>query len=156
MADNVNVTPGTGAVVAADDVGGALYQRVKPAFGPDGTALDVQDIDTNRLPVGGASVGNPSDSAWVSGNGSMIAILKNMASKLAAGISITSGLSLGNAEGVKGQFGAITANPSASFTRPSGTTAYTSGQMIANNATAASVDYGTISAARVSSGSFRI
>lgn len=41
MADNVGYTPGTGALVAADDVGGVLYQRIKPAFGPDGGATDV-------------------------------------------------------------------------------------------------------------------
>lgn len=40
MADNV-VLPGTGSSVAADDVGGALYQRVKLALGADGTAADL-------------------------------------------------------------------------------------------------------------------
>lgn len=41
MADNVAYTPGSGVQIAADDVGGTLYQRVKPAFGADGYALDV-------------------------------------------------------------------------------------------------------------------
>jgi hypothetical protein len=49
MADNIGYTPGSGAVVAADDVGGVLYQRIKPAFGADNTAVDVSD--TNPLPV---------------------------------------------------------------------------------------------------------
>jgi hypothetical protein len=49
MADNVGYTPGSGAVVAADDVGGVLYQRIKPAFGTDNTAVDVSA--TNPLPV---------------------------------------------------------------------------------------------------------
>lgn len=49
MADNIGYTPGSGAVVAADDVGGVLYQRVKPAFGTDNTAVDVSA--TNPLPV---------------------------------------------------------------------------------------------------------
>lgn len=49
MADNIEVTPGTGRVIAADDVGGALYQRIKPVFGLDGTATDVSQ--TNPLPV---------------------------------------------------------------------------------------------------------
>lgn len=40
MADNIDVTPGTGKTVAADDVGGALYQRIKKAIGPDGSAAD--------------------------------------------------------------------------------------------------------------------
>lgn len=38
MADNVGYTPGTGATVAADDVGGVLYQRVKVSLGEDGQA----------------------------------------------------------------------------------------------------------------------
>lgn len=41
MADNIGYTPGTGALVAADDIGGVLYQRVKLASGPDGIATDV-------------------------------------------------------------------------------------------------------------------
>lgn len=41
MADNINVTPGTGKTVAADEVGGVLYQRVKLAAGVDGAATDV-------------------------------------------------------------------------------------------------------------------
>lgn len=49
MADNIGYTPGSGAVVAADDVGGVLYQRVKPAFGEDNTAVDVSA--TNPMPV---------------------------------------------------------------------------------------------------------
>lgn len=40
MVDNVAITPGSGATVAADDVGGVLYQRVKLALGADGTASD--------------------------------------------------------------------------------------------------------------------
>ena len=49
MADNVNITPGVGAVVAADEVGGALVQRVKPVFGEDGTATDPSP--SNPFPV---------------------------------------------------------------------------------------------------------
>jgi len=40
MVDNVAVTPGTGATVATDDVGGVQYQRVKPNLGADGAATD--------------------------------------------------------------------------------------------------------------------
>lgn len=50
MADNVNITPGTGATVAADDIGGALYQRVKVVIGADG--VNNGDVSTsNKLPV---------------------------------------------------------------------------------------------------------
>jgi hypothetical protein len=40
MTDNINVTPGSGAVVAADDIAGVLYQRVKLGLGADGAAVD--------------------------------------------------------------------------------------------------------------------
>ena len=41
MADNIGYTPGAGATIAADDIGGVLYQRVKLAAGADGSASDV-------------------------------------------------------------------------------------------------------------------
>ena len=49
MADNVGYTPGTGATVAADDIGGVLHQRVKIGVGADGTAVDVSSV--NPMPV---------------------------------------------------------------------------------------------------------
>lgn len=49
MPDNIEITPGAGAVVAADNVDGVLFQRVKVTFGDEGAALDVSQ--TNRLPV---------------------------------------------------------------------------------------------------------
>lgn len=50
MADNINVTPGTGAIIAADDVGGGvLVQRIKLQHGVDGTASDASSA--NPLPV---------------------------------------------------------------------------------------------------------
>ncbi len=51
MADNVGYTPGTGATVAADEIGGVLFQRVKLTTGADGTADDVSPA--NPLPVSG-------------------------------------------------------------------------------------------------------
>lgn len=55
MADNVNITPGSGAVIASDEVAGAQYQRVKLTWGADGTAnetsasspLPVQTVSAN-------------------------------------------------------------------------------------------------------------
>lgn len=41
MADNVGYTPGSGEVIATDDIGGVQYQRVKPVWGTDGVANDV-------------------------------------------------------------------------------------------------------------------
>jgi hypothetical protein len=49
MADNVAITPGTGATIAADDIGGALHQRIKLTWGVDGSAVDASA--SNPLPV---------------------------------------------------------------------------------------------------------
>lgn len=57
MADNTTLqsttlaTPPEGLIVAGDDIGGALYQRVKPAWGADGVATDVST--SAPLPVTG-------------------------------------------------------------------------------------------------------
>lgn len=51
MTDNIDVTPGTGATIGADDIGGVLIQRVKVTWGPDGTANDVDTASGKRLPV---------------------------------------------------------------------------------------------------------
>jgi hypothetical protein len=53
MSDNLSVDPGTSlsaVQVAADDVGGVIYQRVKTAWGVDGAAVDTSK--TNPFPVG--------------------------------------------------------------------------------------------------------
>lgn len=42
MADNVSVTPGTGATIRTDEVGGVQYQVIKLAFGASGSATDVE------------------------------------------------------------------------------------------------------------------
>jgi hypothetical protein len=64
MADNVTL-PGTGAVVATDEVGGAQYQIIKIAIGPDGTATILPgdgangvDVDVTRLPVDATTAAN--------------------------------------------------------------------------------------------------
>jgi hypothetical protein len=49
MPDNVGYTPGSGAIIAADEIGGALYQRVKPVVGADGVATDVSEA--NPMPA---------------------------------------------------------------------------------------------------------
>ncbi len=51
MADNVAITAGSGTTIAADDVGGVMYQRVKIATGADGSATDVSA--TAPIPVAG-------------------------------------------------------------------------------------------------------
>jgi hypothetical protein len=47
MADNVPVTAGSGVSIAADDIGGVHYQRVKPVIGADGVAVDAQPADAD-------------------------------------------------------------------------------------------------------------
>jgi hypothetical protein len=49
MADNVGYTPGSGATVAADEIGGVLHQRIKLGIGDDGVAVDVSE--SNPMPV---------------------------------------------------------------------------------------------------------
>ena len=41
MSDNVGYTPGSGEIIATDDIAGVQYQRVKPVWGTDGIANDV-------------------------------------------------------------------------------------------------------------------
>jgi len=41
MSDNTTITPGSGATVAADNISGALHQRVKLTWGVDGTADNI-------------------------------------------------------------------------------------------------------------------
>lgn len=54
MADNVGYTPGAGATVAADEIGGVLHQRVKIGIGDDGSATDVSAA--NPMPVSAEAV----------------------------------------------------------------------------------------------------
>lgn len=50
MSDNIGYTPGTGATIAADDISGVLYQRVKLTLGDNNT--DDGDVsENNPVPV---------------------------------------------------------------------------------------------------------
>ena len=50
MADNIEITPGTGATVATDDIAGVHYQKVKTVYGADGAATDaVQPLTDTEL-----------------------------------------------------------------------------------------------------------
>ncbi len=51
MTDNVAITAGSGTSIAADNVGGVLYQRMKNVWGADGVANDVSA--TNPMPTTG-------------------------------------------------------------------------------------------------------
>jgi hypothetical protein len=49
IADNIAITPGSGASVATEDVAGIQHQKVKMEFGGDGVATLVSSVDP--LPV---------------------------------------------------------------------------------------------------------
>lgn len=48
MADNVAITPGSGATIAADDVSAVLYQVIKIALGGDGSATFADGNSGNK------------------------------------------------------------------------------------------------------------
>lgn len=130
MSDNMNVTPGTGAVIAADDIGGVLHQRVKMSLGADGVATDA---------LGGA--------------GAVAAGVQRMTlandDPSVASLAVIDDWDNNDAAKVVGAAAIVSAN----FTRPADATAYASGDLVANNVTAGSVAALSWSAARYSGGS---
>lgn len=50
MADNVNITEGSGKTIAGDDIAGIIYQRIKLTLGADGVN-DGDVSSSNKLPV---------------------------------------------------------------------------------------------------------
>jgi hypothetical protein len=68
MADDYAFTPGTGAIGAADDIGGVLYPRAKLSLGADGSAVDA---------VGGAgAVGTDVQRVTLASNDPAVAALQ--------------------------------------------------------------------------------
>jgi hypothetical protein len=51
MVDNIAVTPGVGATVGANEIGGVLYQRTKVVWGAAGTVNDADVATGKPLPV---------------------------------------------------------------------------------------------------------
>lgn len=90
MADDITL-PGTGSVVAADEVSSKFYQRVKPAWGADGTANDAQvsaplpvqvTIDSNQMSTAGTIVTPKFASISVSSSGDNQIVAANATKKL--------------------------------------------------------------------------
>jgi hypothetical protein len=156
MADDILITQGSGTKVATDEIAGRHFQKIKVAFGLDDSSTDV--TAANPFPVTDDAIGNQSDSAYSgSGDGSVIALLKKLVALFIAGFTMSGSVSMADAEGVKGSFGGMTNNPSASITRPNNATTYPAGSLIANATTNTAVTYGPISnVARVAGGSFQI
>lgn len=67
MSDNVAISPGVGATVATDDVGGVQYQRIKVAHGADGSATDTSTAAP--FPVTLANTGANATAVKVDGSG---------------------------------------------------------------------------------------
>lgn len=83
MADDVEITAGTGTIIRADEVGGAKYQVVKVAFGADGSAsmvasgapLPVTSVVTAVTPgTSAANLGKAEDAAHASGDTGVMAL----------------------------------------------------------------------------------
>lgn len=72
MADNVTVTAGSGTTIAADDIGGVMYQRVKSCWGADGSANDTSA--TNPLPASLTNLEKAEDSVHITGDKGVMAL----------------------------------------------------------------------------------
>lgn len=81
MVDNVSITSGSGTSIAADDISSVFYQRVKIAWGVDGSAVDASA--TNPFPVvintnGQATMANSTPVA-IASNQSAVAVKNGQA-----------------------------------------------------------------------------
>ena len=56
MVDNVDITPGSGATFATDDIGGIQYPRVKVTQGADGAAVDVSSAAPLQVTLANGTV----------------------------------------------------------------------------------------------------
>lgn len=107
MVDNVSVTPGSGAIVAADDIGsGVLVQRVKTTFGVDGTATDVSSSNPLPATVSGtvsASVNsiltNPTSTLTRPANTTAYAVGDVISSNTTAGSVVVPSFAIANSAG---------------------------------------------------------
>lgn len=82
MADNVNITPGSGEVVASDQIAGVQYQRVKVVWGVDGTVNDASA--TNPLPVYSTMTGIADGRKTVTTAGTRVTLASSTACKQVA------------------------------------------------------------------------
>lgn len=139
MADDVTL-PGTGAVVATDDVGGIQYQKIKLYGSTDGTAVPLSVAE---------------DSAHTSGDHGIVAMaVRTDAPTNKSGTD-------GDHEPLQMANGALWVSPlgfpksiSVDVTRPADTTAYAAGDAISNSTTAPTTGGFTLTgAARKSGGS---
>lgn len=80
MADNIDITPGSGRTIAADDISSVWYQRVKVVWGADGAANDTSA--SAPLPVTNATVTGMADGRQtVTTAGTRVALASSTACK---------------------------------------------------------------------------
>lgn len=160
MADNIDVTPGTGKTVATDDVGGVQYQRVKINYGADGAATEVDVASGKQLPVAlydqsGNLLAIAEDAAVADGAKGILAMATRKATP-----ADTSGAD-GDAETLQVSGGLLwvrSVTPvvtcKTDITRPNDTTAYAAGDNLSDNPSAPTSGGFTLTgAARKSGGS---
>lgn len=159
MTQNVQITPGTGAAIAADlitgdpSLGTADVQFVKLMDGTIG-GTNKAPVSSKGLVIDNTTLGDPSDASWSgSGNMTLPAGIKKMIAQLASGLNLVGSVVIAAGSSFIGAVGGVTANPTATYTRPANTTAYTASNLVANSTTAGSVVVQTLTVARVAAGS---
>ena len=100
MTDNISVTPGTGATIAAENIGGILIQRVKLSLGvvdtDNGDVSATQPLPANVTMIGGSSLALGQQLAAAS-----VPVVLTAAQTT----SLTTGLTLGAGTALIGKFG---------------------------------------------------
>lgn len=95
MAENVNITPGSGDVVGADDISSVKYQRVKLIEGADG--VNDGDISSaNPLPVEIRDSAGATAAADLSAIKTALEILDNIVSGTEAQVDVVASLPAGD------------------------------------------------------------
>lgn len=119
MADNLAITPGTGANIATDDIGGNHFQRVKLTLGADGVN-DGDVSSSNPVPVTVSSLpASPATTAL-----EQVSLSGSDSQSLIASRAGRRGLIIYNGSGstVKISFGATCSNTVFSFELTNGQT----------------------------------
>lgn len=151
MADNVQITAGSGTSVAADDISNVFYQRVKLSLGDDGSAVDAV--------AGAGAVGTGVQRVTLASDDPLVAVAK---AEDAASADADKGFPIlavrkataANTSGTDGDYEMLQMTAgrlyvrgesrlfsvtASAMTRPANTTAYAANDAVSNNATAGSV-----------------
>lgn len=138
------------AIDVKDASGATRSINTMPALGQAAAAGSLPTVLASDDPLVEA-VGTRLD-AEATADGSVVGILKRLRTLLAGTLSVVS--TAGEAH--IGQVGGRTVVVGGSFSRPADTTAYASGDLVANSATAGSVVAIPVTAARINGGSARV